>query len=61
MFEKLKEKRAKKRQQKMRECINSMSEAMSAFGEFTKNMSDAFAQQVPKMTEGQTEQDDECL
>lgn len=59
MFEKLKEKRAKKRQQKLSECINSMSEAMSAFGELNKNMSDVFTQQFSKMMDDQAEQNDE--
>lgn len=59
MFEKLKEKRAKKRQQKMRDSINAAAESMKHFAGITKNMFDVFESQFPEMTEGQTEQDDE--
>ena len=58
MFEKLKEKRAKKRQQKMRDSINAVAESMKHFAEITSVMENAFTQQFRAMTEDQEDQNE---
>lgn len=56
MFEKLKEKRAKKRPQKMRDSINAAAESMKHFAEITSVMGNSIAQQFRAMTEDQEDQ-----